>query len=393
MERVIELPLTEETAASLHMGDQVLLTGEIYSARDAAHERMTEQLAQGIPLPFDPKDAVVYYMGPSPAGPGRVIGSAGPTTSGRMDRWAPQMISLGVRGMIGKGKRSREVTEAIRRYHGVYFGAIGGAGALLSGHILSSEVVAYEDLGPEAIRKLKVKDFPVIVLTDWEGHDLYERKEDESGLKAGFADLPVREFARRLGSRDAVPGGGGASALVGCVGCALGSMVGHLTVGKKKYANVREEMEELIREADALQEELLALIDRDAQAFEPLSRTYSMPRRTQEEKEKREKAMEAALKDACQVPLQIMEKMCRVIDLVRIAADKGSTLAVSDAGCAAAFSRAALEGASLNVFINTKLMKDRTAAEQYEDMARQMLGKYVPAADGIYESVTQKLMG
>lgn len=174
MERHIELPLTASAAQSLRMGDSVLLSGIVYTARDAAHERMTEKLREGIPLPFDTKDAVIYYVGPSPAKPGQVIGSAGPTTAGRMDKWAPLMLSLGARGMIGKGKRSREVVDAIRRYQGVYFGAIGGAGALLSKHIVASELIAYEDLGPEAVRKLTVKDFPVTVIIDCEGHDLYE---------------------------------------------------------------------------------------------------------------------------------------------------------------------------------------------------------------------------
>lgn len=174
MDRHITLPLTEETARSLHMGDNVYLSGVVYTARDAAHERMTEQLAEGIPIPFDTKDATIYYVGPAPARPGQVIGSAGPTTSGRMDKWTPQLLSLGVRGMIGKGARSAEVTEAIKKYHGVYFGAIGGAGALLAKCITKSELIAYEDLGPEAIRKLTVKDFPVVVLIDSEGRNLYE---------------------------------------------------------------------------------------------------------------------------------------------------------------------------------------------------------------------------
>lgn len=178
MEYAINLPLIREMADQLHMGDQVLLSGEIYTARDAAHERMTEQLAEGIPLPFDPEGAVIYYVGPSPARPGRVIGSAGPTTSGRMDRWAPQLIRLGARYMIGKGKRSAEVIEAIKEQHGVYFGAIGGAGALLAQHILKSEMIAYEDLGPEAIRKLTVKDLPLTVLVDCEGNDLYVKGRD-----------------------------------------------------------------------------------------------------------------------------------------------------------------------------------------------------------------------
>ena len=185
MEHVISLPLTTEMADQLHMGDQVLLSGEIYTARDAAHERMADQLAEGIELPFDPKDAVIYYMGPSPAKPGRVIGSAGPTTSGRMDRWAPQMIRLGARYMIGKGRRCAEVIEAIKEEHGVYFGAIGGAGALLAQHILKSELIAYEDLGPEAIRKLTVKDLPLTVLVDCAGTDLYvQGRKDYLSLRA-----------------------------------------------------------------------------------------------------------------------------------------------------------------------------------------------------------------
>lgn len=183
MTRSIQLPLTKELAGSLHMGDQVLLSGVIYTARDAAHERMTRQLQEGIPIPFDTEDAVIYYAGPSPAKPGQVIGSAGPTTAGRMDRWAPLMISLGARGMIGKGKRSKEVSEAIMEYCGVYFGAIGGAGALLSKHILKSEVIAYEDLGPEAIRKLTVKDFPVTVVIDCRGHDLYRQGREDYLLR------------------------------------------------------------------------------------------------------------------------------------------------------------------------------------------------------------------
>jgi len=172
--RKIQLPLTPELAKTLHMGDNVLLTGTIYTARDAAHERMTENLKKGIPLPFDPKDATIYYVGPTPAEPGKVIGSAGPTTAGRMDKWAPEMISLGARGMIGKGKRSDSVIEAVKKYSGVYFGAIGGAGALLAKHIKKCELIAYEDLGPEAIRKLYVEDFPVTVIIDCEGNDLYK---------------------------------------------------------------------------------------------------------------------------------------------------------------------------------------------------------------------------
>jgi len=178
--RRIQLPLTPELAKTLHMGDNVLLTGTIYTARDAAHERMTENLKKGIPLPFDPKDATIYYVGPTPAEPGKVIGSAGPTTAGRMDKWAPEMISLGARGMIGKGKRSASVIEAVKKYSGCYFGAIGGAGALLAKHIKKCRLIAYEDLGPEAIRELYVEDFPVTVIIDCEGNDLYKSGRAEN---------------------------------------------------------------------------------------------------------------------------------------------------------------------------------------------------------------------
>ena len=174
MDPRIFLPLTEETALSLRMGDNVLLSGVLYTARDAAHERMTEQLKAGIPIPFDPKDAVIYYAGPSPAKPGQVIGSVGPTTAGRMDKWAPQLMSLGVRGMIGKGRRSPEVIQAIVENGAVYLAAVGGAGALLSKCIKSAEVIAYEDLGTEAIRRLEVERLPVIVIIDSEGNNLYE---------------------------------------------------------------------------------------------------------------------------------------------------------------------------------------------------------------------------
>lgn len=149
-------------------------TGTIYTARDAAHKRMQEALDAGEPLPIEMKDNVIYYMGPSPAREGRPIGSAGPTTASRMDKYAPKLLDLGLRGMIGKGKRSKEVLDAIVRDKAVYFAAVGGAGALLSKAIQSSEVVAYDDLGTEAIRKLQVKDFPVIVVCDTEGNNLYE---------------------------------------------------------------------------------------------------------------------------------------------------------------------------------------------------------------------------
>lgn len=174
MERRIQLPLTEELAKTLHAGDTVYLTGEIYTSRDAGHKRMCEALERGEQLPFNPKDATLYYVGPTPAKPGQVIGSAGPTTSGRMDVYAPTMISVGARGMIGKGARLPEVVDAMKKYSGVYFGAIGGAGALLAKCIKSSELIAYEDLGAEALRKLYVEDMPLVVIIDSEGKNLYQ---------------------------------------------------------------------------------------------------------------------------------------------------------------------------------------------------------------------------
>ena len=174
MERRITLPLTEELAGTLHAGDSVLLTGTVYTSRDAGHRRMCEAAAGGRPLPFDPTDATIYYVGPTPAKPGQVIGSAGPTTSGRMDAYAPTLMRLGARGMIGKGARLPEVVEAMKKYHGVYFGAIGGAGALLAKCIRKSELIAYEDLGAEALRKLYVEDMPLVVIIDCEGRNLYE---------------------------------------------------------------------------------------------------------------------------------------------------------------------------------------------------------------------------
>ncbi len=174
MDRHITVPITKETAKTLHAGDYVYITGTIYTARDAAHKRMQETLQRGEALPLDMKENVIYYMGPSPAREGRPIGSAGPTTASRMDKYAPQLLDLGLGAMIGKGKRSQAVKDAIVRNGSVYFAAVGGAGALLSKCILSSEVIAYEDLGTEAIRKLQVKDFPVIVVIDSEGNNLYE---------------------------------------------------------------------------------------------------------------------------------------------------------------------------------------------------------------------------
>ena len=174
MDRHITAPITKETAKTLHAGDYVYITGTIYTARDAAHKRMQETLQRGEALPLDMKENVIYYMGPSPAREGRPIGSAGPTTASRMDKYAPELLDLGLGAMIGKGKRSQEVKDAIVRNGSVYFAAVGGAGALLSKCILSSEVIAYNDLGTEAIRKLQVKDFPVIVVIDSEGNNLYE---------------------------------------------------------------------------------------------------------------------------------------------------------------------------------------------------------------------------
>ena len=174
MDRHITAPITKETAKTLHAGDYVYITGTIYTARDAAHKRMQETLQRGEALPLEMKENVIYYMGPSPAREGRPIGSAGPTTASRMDKYAPELLDLGLGAMIGKGKRSQEVKDAIVRNGSVYFAAVGGAGALLSKCILSSEVIAYDDLGTEAIRTLQVKDFPVIVVIDSEGNKLYE---------------------------------------------------------------------------------------------------------------------------------------------------------------------------------------------------------------------------
>lgn len=173
MDKHISVPLTPENAASLRAGDYVYLTGTIYTARDAAHKRMQETLMRGEKLPIDMENNVIYYMGPSPARSGRPIGSAGPTTASRMDKYAPELLDLGLKGMIGKGKRSQAVKEAVIRNGAVYFAAVGGAGALLSKSILQSEVIAYDDLGTEAIRKLEIKDFPVIVVMDAQGNDLY----------------------------------------------------------------------------------------------------------------------------------------------------------------------------------------------------------------------------
>ena len=169
----INTPLIKNEVRKLQCGESVLLSGVIYTARDAAHKRLVEAINKGEPLPFDIENAIVYYVGPTPAKPGRVIGAAGPTTSGRMDAYAPLLISMGLAGMIGKGSRKPEVIEAMREHGAVYFSAIGGAGALLAGCVEKSELVAYEDLGAEAIRRLTVKEMPLIVTIDSKGNDLY----------------------------------------------------------------------------------------------------------------------------------------------------------------------------------------------------------------------------
>ena len=188
MEKHFTVPMTKEEVKSLKSGDYVYLTGTIYSARDAAHKRMYEALEKNEPLPFNIENNIIYYMGPSPAREGRVIGSAGPTTASRMDKYTPKLLDLGMGGMIGKGKRTEAVREAVVRNGSVYFAAVGGAGALLSKCIVESEVIAYDDLGTEAIRKMKIKNFPAIVVIDCEGNNLYETaieqyKDDEKKNK------------------------------------------------------------------------------------------------------------------------------------------------------------------------------------------------------------------
>ena len=169
----LSTPLTEEVVVALRAGQEVLISGALYTARDAAHRRMAEAIARGEPLPFDVAGQVIYYVGPTPAPPGRIIGSAGPTTAGRMDACTPALLALGLKGTIGKGPRSEEVKAALRQHKAVYFGAIGGAGALLAQRVVSVELVAYEDLGTEAIRRLIVKDFPATVINDCHGGDAY----------------------------------------------------------------------------------------------------------------------------------------------------------------------------------------------------------------------------
>lgn len=183
MEKKIHAPLIREEIRDLRAGDYVYITGTVYTARDAAHKRMEEALNQGNALPMELKDNIIYYMGPSPARQGRPIGSAGPTTASRMDKYTPRLLDLGLKGMIGKGKRTPEVAEAIVRNQAVYFAAVGGAGALLSKCIVESQVIAYDDLGTEAIRKLTVKDFPAVVVIDSQGNNLYQQVMGQRGTK------------------------------------------------------------------------------------------------------------------------------------------------------------------------------------------------------------------
>ena len=179
MEKHITAPITKETAKSLHAGDYVYVTGSIYTARDAAHKRMYESMHKGEALPIELNGNVLYYLGPSPAREGQIIGSAGPTTSSRMDKYTPEMLDKGLKGMVGKGKRSPEVIEAMKRNGAVYFAAVGGAGALLSKCIKKADVVAYDDLGTEAIRKLEIENLPVIVVIDKDGNNLYETAKEK----------------------------------------------------------------------------------------------------------------------------------------------------------------------------------------------------------------------
>lgn len=207
----------------------------------------------------------------------------------------------------------------------------------------------------------------------------------------GFSTTPCDEFVEVLASKAPVPGGGGASALVGAVGTALGNMVGSLTVGKKKYADVEAEIKELQAKCDILQKELLELIERDAEVFEPLSKAYGMPKNTEEEKARKAEVMEKVLKEACSVPMEIMEKCCEAIDLIEVFAEKGSVIAISDAGVGAAFLRSALNGASLNVYINTKSMADREYAGELNQKADRMLEVYGIKAETIFQQVKGRL--
>ena len=183
----ITSPISDDVVEKLRAGDQVLISGVIYVGRDAAHKRLVEALDRGDQLPFDVRGQTIYYMGPSPTKPGHVIGSAGPTTSGRMDAYAPRMMEVGLKAMIGKGLRSEAVKEAIRKHKGVYFAAVGGAAALIAKAITKSDIVAYEELGPEAILRLEVKDFPAIVINDCQGGDLYQEGKAKYKTELGAA--------------------------------------------------------------------------------------------------------------------------------------------------------------------------------------------------------------
>ena len=207
----------------------------------------------------------------------------------------------------------------------------------------------------------------------------------------GFSNKPCDEFIEVLASKAPVPGGGGASALVGAVGTALGNMVGSLTVGKKKYADVEAEIIELQAKSSSLQKQLLILMERDALVFEPLSRAYGLPKNTEEERQHKAKVMEEALKEACSVPMEIMAKCCEAIDIIEEFAKKGSVIAISDAGVGATFLRSALEGASLNVYINTKSMADWEYAEELNKKADEMLEVYTKKADEVFKSVLKRL--
>ena len=207
----------------------------------------------------------------------------------------------------------------------------------------------------------------------------------------GFSDKSCSEFVEVLATKAPVPGGGGASAMVGALATALGNMVGSLTVGKKKYAAVEEEMWALKDRSDRLQKDFLHLVERDAEVFEPLARAYSMPKNTEEEKAEKARVMEIVLRDACSVPMEIMEKCCEAIDIIAVFAEKGSVIAISDAGVGAAFAKAALKGASLNVYINTKSMADRALAEELNAKCDRMLEEYTGKADAIFDSVLGRL--
>lgn len=207
----------------------------------------------------------------------------------------------------------------------------------------------------------------------------------------GFSDKSCSEFVEVLATKAPVPGGGGASAMVGALATALGNMVGSLTVGKKKYAAVEEEMWALKDRCDRLQKDFLHLVERDAEVFEPLARAYSMPKNTEEEKAEKARVMEIVLRDACSVPMEIMEKCCEAIDIIDVFAEKGSVIAISDAGVGAAFAKAALQGASLNVYINTKSMADKALAAELNAKCDRMLEEYTGKADAIFDSVLGRL--